>query len=83
MTDPGTYIVAHVEEALARDPRVNEQGLHVTIVGDEVVVDGTVSTAERHGAIAAVAAEVAAGFAVRNHAVVADYHEEPDAEVVA
>lgn len=76
------YVVAHVEEALARDVRVAEQGLHVTVEDGCVVVKGTVSTVERRAAIAAVVEEVAPGHRLCNEAEVADYPERPDPEMV-
>ncbi|HEV7887120.1 MAG TPA: BON domain-containing protein [Acidimicrobiales bacterium] len=78
---PADYLVGHIEEALARDPRVNEQGLHVTVTGGRVLVDGTVSTPARHEAVAAVVAELLPGWTVSNQADVADYPE-PEAEAM-
>ena len=45
------YLGAHLEETLATDPRVAEQGVHVDIVAGGLVVSGTVSTPDRHAAI--------------------------------
>jgi len=82
MTGPDPYVAAHLEEALARDPRVAEQGLHAAVEDGCIVVRGTVSTAERRAGIDAVGAEVAPGRQVRNEAEVADYPERPVPEVV-
>ncbi|MFI6043784.1 BON domain-containing protein [Nocardia sp. NPDC051321] len=41
------YLVAHLRRALAEDPRTAELGIHVTIRGDTVVLDGEVGTEER------------------------------------
>ncbi|MEU0868825.1 BON domain-containing protein [Nocardia brasiliensis] len=41
------YLVAHLRRALAEDPRTAELGVHVTIRGDVVALDGEVATAER------------------------------------
>jgi hypothetical protein len=73
MTDPTPldYLGAHLEEALATDGRVAEQGLHVAVDGAELVVRGTVSTRQRCDAIAAVARETVPEARVRNEAVVA------------
>lgn len=60
------YVRAHLQEALATDPRVTEGGLRVEIVGSELVVTGSVSTPARHVGVDAVAAEIAAPFRVRN-----------------
>ena len=49
-----SYLGAHLEEALAEDGRVAEQGLHVQVTGDRVVVSGTVSDPERKRAVAEV-----------------------------
>ena len=50
------YLSAHLEEALAEDGRVAEQGLHVQVAGTRVVVSGTVSDPERKRAVADVLA---------------------------
>jgi hypothetical protein len=60
------YVRAHLEEALATDARVTEGGLHVAVVGAELVISGSVSTPARHDAVTVVATEVAGEFAVRN-----------------
>jgi osmotically-inducible protein OsmY len=60
------YVRAHLEEALATDPRVTEGGLHVSVDGAELVVSGSVSTPLRRQAVTDVASEVAGEFTVRN-----------------
>jgi hypothetical protein len=60
------YVRAHLEEALATDPRVAEGGLHVVVAGDGLVISGSVSTPARHHAVSTVASEVAREFTVRN-----------------
>lgn len=52
------YLGAHLEEALAEDGRVAEQGLHVQVSGDQVVVSGTVSDPARKQAVADVLADL-------------------------
>ena len=69
------YVVGHVEAALAADPRVNELGVHVSVRGTRLYLRGTVSTAERRTAVAAVAAEVAPACEIHNETVVAVYGE--------
>ena len=73
MTDatPHDYLGAHLEEALATDGRVAEQGLHVSVDGGELVVTGTVSTPQRCAGIDAVARETVPTTRVRNEVVVA------------
>lgn len=79
---PPAYLVGHVEDALARDPRVSEQGLHVAIAARTVVVTGTVSTPDRHRAVHEVVTELLPDFELHNQATVADYPEpeQPDEE---
>jgi osmotically-inducible protein OsmY len=82
-SSPPDYLVGHVEEALACDPRVNEQGLHVAITPGKVFVTGTVSTRERFDAVAEVVGELLPDFALHNEATVADYPELGEEEHLA
>ena len=76
---PTDYLVGHVEEALACDPRVNEQGLHVALVGSRVHVTGSVSTRGRRDALETVVAELLPGYEVRNEVTVSTDYPEPAA----
>ena len=80
---PVDYLIGHIEEALACDPRVNENGVHVTINAQRVFVDGTVSTRERFDAVDVVVNELLPGWAVCNQAIVADYPEPERSEMEA
>lgn len=82
-SSPPDYLVGHVEDALACDPRVNEQGLHVAIAAGKVFVTGTVSTRERLDGVASVVAELLPDFELRNEATVAEYPEMGDEEHLA
>jgi len=73
------YLRAHLEEALATDGRVSEQGLHVDVAGGVLVVRGYVSTEQRRAAVDAIAGEVASGVAVRNEVSLVPL-DEPDGE---
>ena len=76
MTDePPEYVAAHVREALATDPRVNELGLDVQVAGEEVVVTGAVMTESRRDAVDRVVGDAAPGLRVRNQTTVAAYEE--------
>ncbi|MDQ1438384.1 MAG: hypothetical protein QOK43_2013 [Acidimicrobiaceae bacterium] len=81
--EPVDYIVGHLEEALACDERVNEQGLHVTVHGRRIFVDGTVSTKERHAAVAEIVAELLPDWSLVNQATVADFPEPSDMEALS
>jgi BON domain len=74
------YLGAHLEETLATDPRVAEQGVHVDIVAGGLVVSGTVSTPDRHAAITTIARETTPDVAVRNHVRVIELVESEDEE---
>jgi hypothetical protein len=83
--DPGSppeYLVGHLEDAFARDPRLNEQGLRVSLVGEPptVVVRGVLAAAEHRAAVAQVVGEVLPGAQVRDETTVADYPEIAEVE---
>ena len=66
------YVVEHVRDALATDPRTLVQGLRVTHQGDAIVLAGTVGSAARRDAVGDVAAEVAGGLRICNETVVVE-----------
>lgn len=72
---PGEYLVAHLQEMLAADPRTDELGIEVTVSGSMIVLDGTVATAERRQAAEDIAREAFGQHQVRNELVVADLTE--------
>lgn len=81
---PSEYLVAHLEDALARDPRVTEQGLRVRYLDDPptVVVSGTVADPAHKRAVADVVRELVPGAAVRDETAVADYPEDEGVEEI-
>ncbi|HZQ28916.1 MAG TPA: BON domain-containing protein [Acidimicrobiales bacterium] len=80
--EPAGYLVGHLEEALAVDPRVNEQGLHVTVEDGCVRITGTVSTRGRRAAVDDVVGELLPGWPVRNLAAVTDFPEPSGMEAI-
>jgi osmotically-inducible protein OsmY len=74
------YLIAHLQQTLADDPRTEELGIDVTVAGDTVVLSGTVTTSQRREAVAAVAREALAEHKVRNEITVADLTEPADME---
>lgn len=70
--DP-SYLAAHLQELLARDHRVTEPELVVTIDGDRVRVEGVVPTVERRDAVTDVIGEACPDHSVENQTTVADY----------
>lgn len=67
---PTAYRAEELRQALAADPRVAEPELDVTIVGDRVVISGTVNTEDRRGAVALVTQEHCPDLSVDNRTVV-------------
>lgn len=67
---PDAYLIGHLQEALATDPRVAEQGLDVHVAGGTVVITGQVATTERRNAVSVVAAELLPDHRLRNQVVV-------------
>ena len=64
--DPDAYVLQHVREALASDPRTGELGLDVAFEGTALVISGVVGSAERRAAVLDVAREVAPEVEVVN-----------------
>jgi hypothetical protein len=68
--EPVGYLVVHLSEALALDPRTAAQDLGVRLLGDVVCVEGVVSDQDLLGAVTVVATEHAQGHPVRIDVVV-------------
>lgn len=68
--DQPEHLGADLEELLAEDPRVSEQGLQVTAEDSVVLVEGTVGTQERRDAVTEVLAERLAGWRIDNRLTV-------------
>ena len=84
MTDePDVYTVEHIRDALARDDRVSELGVHVTMTTQGVFLTGDVGTPERRDAITEVVRELLPGTAIHNQTTVATYPEPPDMELLS
>jgi hypothetical protein len=71
------YLGAHVEEALAEDGRVAEQGLHASVTAEAIVVSGAVSDEARKAAVAEVVAPLLGGRTFVDLTVVAGGGEPP------
>ena len=69
------YLVAHVQEMLAADPRTEELGLEATVTGAIVVLSGTVATAQRRAAAEAVVRDSLGQHEIRNEVTMAELTE--------
>ena len=77
-TDESEYVAAHVQEALARDPRVNEPELGVKVAqGKRGDVHGHVPSEERRRSVTDVVRECCPDLEVENRTTVERF---PDAE---
>jgi osmotically-inducible protein OsmY len=74
------YVVGHIQEALAKDPRIGELEISVRVTGREVHLLGTVPTAERRTAITEVVRELLPDYDVRNETTVGPFPESRDTE---
>ncbi|MGH8986565.1 MAG: BON domain-containing protein [Acidimicrobiia bacterium] len=81
--EPKQYVVAKVNEALAHDPRVGELDVQVKVVGQQVFLTGSVSTAPRHELIGRVVEELLPEHQVHNEVVVTTADGDPEQEELA
>jgi osmotically-inducible protein OsmY len=80
--DEAQYVEAHVQEALARDQRVNEPELGVTVVKGRVVVSGNVPSEQRREAVTEVVRECCPDLEVENRTTVGRFPEADGVETV-
>lgn len=74
---PEPYVVAHVREALATDPRVAALGLEVVATSGVLVLLGRVGTEQQRAGAGEVAVDAAPGYAIRNDLEVVDVSAPP------
>lgn len=80
--DEAQYVEAHVQEALARDQRVNEPELGVIVVKGRVVVSGQVPSEQRREAVTEVVRECCPDLEVENRTTVGRFPEADGVETV-
>jgi hypothetical protein len=78
--EPKSYLVAHVREALARDPRVNELHVEVTVAGRRIFLTGEVGTEQRKRAVTEVVGELLPEYEVHNETSVPPVDEPGEPE---
>jgi osmotically-inducible protein OsmY len=64
--EPDQYVLEHLRDALAHDPRTNELDVDVCIVGDKVFLTGHAATDEHRDAITDVARQAMPGRQIVN-----------------
>jgi osmotically-inducible protein OsmY len=82
MAEPQEYLVHHIQDALATDPRARELGVDVQVAGDRVVLTGTAATPAQRAAIADVVEELAGGYEVVNEMAVLSADEDGTVEEI-
>lgn len=75
--EPSEYLAEHIRTALTTDDRVHEQGVEVTVMGETIVLRGTVPTQARRDAVSIVAHELAPAAEIVNDVEVLP-NPEPD-----
>ena len=78
--EPDDYLIGHVRETLAHDPRVNEMNIEVAVSGDGVFLSGSVPTEERRQAVSRVVAELLPEHEVHNQVTVVAVSEPTESE---
>ena len=76
------YLVARLQEALARDERVSSLDIKVVLTGNRIHLLGEVPTEQRRLAADEIARGVAAGTPVRNELRVLALDEAPGPEEI-
>jgi hypothetical protein len=64
--EPKHYVIGRVQEALARDGRVNELEIDVTLAGRRIFIEGEVATEQRRDAITDIVCELLPDYDVVN-----------------
>jgi osmotically-inducible protein OsmY len=81
--DLDPYLAEHLREALARDPRVGELDVAVTIDAEQVVLRGRLPSAASQAAAAEIALRVAPGHVVVDETVLAEFPESTETERIS
>jgi hypothetical protein len=74
------YLIEHIRDALAHDPRVGELDVAVDIHDETVVLSGPVASLERKEAAAGVVRDLLPDHHVRDETEVADFAEPTEVE---
>ncbi len=68
--EPKHYVIGHVREALARDPRANELNVDVAVTGRRVFLTGEVASNAHKRAVTDVVRELLPDYEVHNETTV-------------
>ncbi|HEV2778913.1 MAG TPA: BON domain-containing protein [Actinophytocola sp.] len=77
---PAQYVAARLRRMLAEDPRTAEQGVRVTVRGQQVMVSGDVASPERREQLEVVLREAVPDMVVHNDVRIVRAGEPTDRE---
>lgn len=78
--EPKQYVVAHVREAIACDPQLNELHIDVSVAAGKIFLNGVVGTEQRRKALTEVVRSIAPDHEVCNETEVGQFPETEGAE---
>lgn len=78
--EPAEYVIGHLHDAFASDPRVSDPYIQAALSGNRVFITGKVPTAARKESISAVAAEIAPDYEIHNQVTVLEPGDTSDPE---
>ncbi len=76
------YLVAKLQQALARDPRVSTLDIKITVTHGRIHLTGCVPTDERRVAVDVVLSEVLPGVTVKNELSVLQLSDRGEHELI-
>ena len=76
------YLVAKLQQALARDARVSTLDIKITVTGGRIHLTGCVPTCERRSAVDVVIAEVLPGLTVKNELTILELSDRSEHELI-
>jgi hypothetical protein len=77
------YLAAHLQEHLAKDERVHELELRLSVIDGRILVEGVVPTAARQAAVRDVLVEACPDHLVDDRTSVASYDPPDDEERIS
>ena len=80
--EPKQYVVAHVREAIAKDPQLNELHVDISVQGGKVFLTGVVGTEERRRTLTEVVRSLVPDHEICNETEVAEFPETEGVEEI-
>ena len=78
--EPLTYVIAHLHEAILKDPRFTEQAVEIEAIEGRIVLRGEVATPERRAGMVALIAELVPDLVVVDDLCVSSVEVHPPEE---